>query len=405
MRYKSVSKNRVKIDFTLRYRMTRDEERWVLAEIQKVLRRIVHADMNVIEKVVVVHDYIVRTYDYEMQTDGSPFTVYTFMHEGQGVCMAYALLFEKMMEELHIPCYYVVGKADGESDLGHAWNMVEIDGAWYHIDATWNDLGKRTKHDIRYRYFLRSDEVFKRDHQWNLNHYPPCTSDRFDKMSALYDVAFYQGKLYGPHPQTGQLIAMDVEKLVAKKVVEKRVQHCMIWDNHLYFSCYDDGVLFRYTFETSTLEKMSAQRVKLMKCDGSQFIVNYETGEQLVLTKENPTVEEKSALPDCTVPFICFGDSYFASYEGKAASILFEAENGVQLFIEQPQKQVTVDLLLHHELDIRITSARKDVQLTVPAKLSIPAKLLGGRHVEGEVETEDGQLLISITCSSKLPIK
>ena len=49
------------------------------------------------------------------------------MHEKQGVCMAYALLFEKMMDELGIPCYYVVGKADGESDLGHAWNMVQLD--------------------------------------------------------------------------------------------------------------------------------------------------------------------------------------------------------------------------------------------------------------------------------------
>lgn len=402
MRYKSVSKNRVKIDFTLRYRMTRDEEKWVLMEIRRVLSWIVRADMTVTEKIVAVHDYIVRTYDYEMQTDGSPFTVYTFMHEGQGVCMAYALLFEKMMDELHIPCYYVIGKADGEGDLGHAWNMVEIDGAWYHVDATWNDLGKRTKHEIRYRYFLRSDEVFKRDHQWNLDHYPPCSSDRFEKLSVLYDAAFYNGKLYGPHPKTGQLIAMDVETRVAKKLLDERVQYCTVWEEHLYFSQYEDGALFRYSFEAGLLEKITAQRVKSIKCDEARLIVTYETGEPLVLSREEQSATEQAAEPDCTVPFVCFGDSYFASYKGKVASILFEAENGVQLFTAQPFKQLTVDLLLHQELDIRMTSARKDVQLTTPAKLYIPKVLLNGRMLQGDVVDRGQQLEVQLMHSTKL---
>lgn len=187
-RYGSISKNRIRIEFTVQYRMNRAHEKWMIDEMNAILAQSIRADMTTLEKIVAVHDYIARTFTYDLNTAGSPYAVYTFMKEKHGVCMAYALLFEKMMELLEIPCYYVIGKADGEGDAGHAWNMVEIDGHWYHIDVTWDDLSSKSKiHQIRYRYFLVSDEVMKRDHIWKLKDYPPCTSERFSSLHALYD--------------------------------------------------------------------------------------------------------------------------------------------------------------------------------------------------------------------------
>lgn len=374
MRYKSVSKSRVKIDFTLRYRMTRDEEKWVLAEIRRVLARITNDTMSDFEKIVAVHDYIVRAYDYEMQTDGSPFTVHTFMHEGRGVCMAYALLFEKMMEALKIPCYYVIGKADGESALGHAWNMVELDGAWYHVDATWNDLGSKGSHEIRYRYFLRSDEVFRRDHQWNLDHYPPCVSDRFDKLSVLYDAAPVDGRLYFPHPKTAQLAVMDLEKLVVKKLLAERVQYCAVHGESLYFSNESDGgFLYRYEWQTGALIKQSEQRVvRIQTCDMC-LVVTFKDGEQLAIGEVE--VQKPQLEPDITVPLLRFGNSWFGTYDGKEARVAFEAEDGVRLIMQQPVKQLTVDLLLHETLDVTVMAARKNIELTAPTQLVLPKSL------------------------------
>ncbi|MER2030215.1 MAG: transglutaminase domain-containing protein, partial [Solibacillus sp.] len=138
---RQLTKNRIKVEFTLRYRMARQEEKWIVDEIQAILKKRIHPVMSTLQKVLIVHDYIARTYSYERHTEGSPFAVYTFMNEKHGVCMAYALLFEKMMEVLEIPCYYVIGKAAGEGTEGHAWNMVKIDDHWYHVDVTWNDIG------------------------------------------------------------------------------------------------------------------------------------------------------------------------------------------------------------------------------------------------------------------------
>ena len=179
-RYQNLSKNRVKVEFNLRYRMSRNQEKWMLDQIEAQLARLVSPTMSTLEKVMAVHHYIVKNFHYEKQTDGSPFAVYTFLKENRGVCMAYALLFEKMMEQLHIPCYYVIGTANGEGDSGHAWNMVKIDEHWYHVDSTWNHIrSKSHNRQIRYRYFLLSDEDMKKDHQWQMAHYPPCSSNRY----------------------------------------------------------------------------------------------------------------------------------------------------------------------------------------------------------------------------------
>ena len=82
-RYLQVSKNRVKIEFTFTYRMSRDDEKWVVQRIETIIQTIIRDKMTDLEKVVAVHDYIVRNFQYEMNTTGSPFTVLTFMKEGK----------------------------------------------------------------------------------------------------------------------------------------------------------------------------------------------------------------------------------------------------------------------------------------------------------------------------------
>ena len=46
--------------------------------------------------------------------------------------------------------------------MNHAWNMVKLDGKYYHIDNTWNDGGHITNDEgiSGTQYFLRSDERF-----------------------------------------------------------------------------------------------------------------------------------------------------------------------------------------------------------------------------------------------------
>lgn len=57
--------------------------------------------------------------------------------QGLAVCSGYAEMFRLMCECANIPCSYVRGTAE---DSLHAWNAVQLDGRWYYIDVTWNDI-------------------------------------------------------------------------------------------------------------------------------------------------------------------------------------------------------------------------------------------------------------------------
>ena len=98
------------------------------------------------------------------------------------VCEGYAVAFRKLMSSYHIPCKLVHGRANGES---HAWNIVKLDGKWYHIDVTWDDPivnGNNGNTNIHYEYFLKSTDYMRaHNHSFRISAYPKCTSRKYDK--------------------------------------------------------------------------------------------------------------------------------------------------------------------------------------------------------------------------------
>ncbi len=91
--------------------------------------------MSDFEKAKAVNDYIVLNTTYSENTATSPHNPYAILKEGKGVCQAYALLTYRLLKAGGMDVRYVTGYA-GED---HAWNLVKVDGKWYHLDTTWND--------------------------------------------------------------------------------------------------------------------------------------------------------------------------------------------------------------------------------------------------------------------------
>lgn len=61
----------------------------------------------------------------------------------QVVCEGYAKAMKVICDQLNIPCALVCGKAT--SGEFHMWNAVRINGVWYLVDSTWNDLQSSNK--------------------------------------------------------------------------------------------------------------------------------------------------------------------------------------------------------------------------------------------------------------------
>lgn len=91
-----------------------------------------------LEKVFYVHEWLVQNiaYDREHLSDGvqDDHNLRGALLEGTAVCDGYAKTYALTLRKLGITGVLVTSK-----DIGHAWNMVELDGNWFQVDCTWDD--------------------------------------------------------------------------------------------------------------------------------------------------------------------------------------------------------------------------------------------------------------------------
>ncbi len=102
------------------------------------------------EKAVTLHDRLAKSVNYEMS--GYHQTAYGALVSGNAVCAGYARAYQHLMQAAGLYAWYVSGTSldpvTGNA-VGHAWNLVKIDGDWYYTDVTWDDQGD----NIMYTYF------------------------------------------------------------------------------------------------------------------------------------------------------------------------------------------------------------------------------------------------------------
>ena len=127
------------------------------------------------DKALWLHDWLTHNADYD-----ESMTVHEaagVMLHGSGVCESYALAYQMLVDEIDIPVLYTTGYAGGEL---HAWNLIQLDGEWYHVDVTWDDPTGGGNEG--YGYFGLSDDLMGRDHDWERQNYilPKATGTEYN---------------------------------------------------------------------------------------------------------------------------------------------------------------------------------------------------------------------------------
>ena len=152
----------VQIIVKLRYSQTAAQAAYVDQEVKKRLPHIIAPSMDNHQKVKAIHDYIVKTLTYDTSMNQAINSPYYALTTGKTLCNGYAMLTYKMLKEAGIPVRLVSGVA---GDVGHVWNLVQLDGKWYHLDTTWDDP-LPDKGEISYDYYLLSDAMISADHKF-----------------------------------------------------------------------------------------------------------------------------------------------------------------------------------------------------------------------------------------------
>ena len=148
-----------------------------------------------IEKALVVHEHLCDTIVYSSRLQAAAHDIEGAIFEKEAVCEGYALAYKYYMNRLEIPCKIVSGTSNGQS---HAWNQIQLNGNWYMVDPTWDDVAN--SHDVKHQYFLCSENKFP-NHVWNKESelYETCsdtTYDNLDWKNDLQGMYAYQGGLY-----------------------------------------------------------------------------------------------------------------------------------------------------------------------------------------------------------------
>lgn len=113
------------------------------------------------EKSKIIHDRLIDTVTYTSTNNDQ--NAYGALLEGKAVCNGYARAYQHLMNTAGIPTWFVRGTSTNPSTgtpIGHAWNIVKLDGKWYYTDVTWDDQGANTF----YEYLNMTTAKIKQGH-------------------------------------------------------------------------------------------------------------------------------------------------------------------------------------------------------------------------------------------------
>lgn len=145
--------------------------------------------MNDFDKALYVHDYLALNYSYDERIHSDDESIrnqavgsmYDFFQQKTGVCQAYANTYRYIMKyKLGINTENV-----RSSSMCHAWNVVNIDGNWYHVDVTWDDPEPDRIGCVNHNYFLLSDEAMSQSNHYDW--YYERTSNDISCNDSTYD--------------------------------------------------------------------------------------------------------------------------------------------------------------------------------------------------------------------------
>ncbi len=135
------------------YKMPKEEAEKAWQNCREQVREIaLLAEGDATRKALFLHDYICLHFDYDdsLQNDN----IYDFLKTGKGTCQGYTLLYMALLQEVGIQSVFAASDS-----ISHIWNLICLDGQWYHADLTWDDSGTKEGGAVSRRHFLLSDKM------------------------------------------------------------------------------------------------------------------------------------------------------------------------------------------------------------------------------------------------------
>lgn len=155
----------------------REHKKALHARVEKLVRPA--AKFSEWDKEKYVHDFICENIRYDKLKKPYSHEIIGPLGHGVGVCEGIAKSVKILCDALGVWCVIAICGNNPEKGIKyrHTWNIVRINGQYYHLDATFDNTLGRNEDDsvsIRYDYFNLDDKNIFRDHEPLIAPAPPC---------------------------------------------------------------------------------------------------------------------------------------------------------------------------------------------------------------------------------------
>ena len=154
----------------------------IMAELNSLDQEL--ASLSDFDREVAVYRYIINTNTYNRTAENAENT-WGLLFEGQAKCDGIALTFKWLMDMAGIPNYILTGDLYDHSD-GHAWNVIQIDGQFYDVDITHDDMDLTDYQDAFIYGLLNVDRYTIRDQYLIRDLYNAFNCPGAEDMSGCY---------------------------------------------------------------------------------------------------------------------------------------------------------------------------------------------------------------------------
>lgn len=208
------------VTITPSYNMSGSQRENATAEFNREIKYItdqVDESWSDLEKALFYHDYLCIHFEYDNDGGETIYDAYHMLTQKKGVCQAYTLLYNYLLKQEGIEGAFALSDA-----MNHIWNIVNINGKWYHTDVTWDDpLSDAAGRSCHYN-FLRSDAGISSQNHYSWTADYSCTAADYD--SAFWNVidtpfVFGAGQWYCVDKDYSAICECDVNTVSLRKVV------------------------------------------------------------------------------------------------------------------------------------------------------------------------------------------
>ena len=148
------------IQIEIKHVYEKEEIQKLSSKVDELIQENITDNMSTRDKIKAIHDYIINHTEYDKlktenvnDTTYKSNTAYGVLFQNYGICSGYSDAMKLFLDKLNIINYKI-------SNDQHIWNLVKIDGKWYHLDLTWDDPVS-DKNITRDSYFLITTKTLK----------------------------------------------------------------------------------------------------------------------------------------------------------------------------------------------------------------------------------------------------